>query len=95
MKQIVLVRLRYALKQTHLQEVSVTQQEAAGHELDPLSIVSLDAVNALVVVVIVSRVVRGQKNSFGAYRGGAALGWTKPDQHSAGKTRERGRKDDS
>lgn len=62
---------------THLQVVSILQQEALWFQPDPFALFSGDAVNALVVVVVVGGKVGRQENPFWSNRGGSALGYIK------------------
>lgn len=63
----------WAGRTTHLEHVSLRQVKSPGRDVDAFPSLHLDAVDALVVVLVVHGVVRREEDAFIVHHGRAAL----------------------
>ncbi len=58
---------------SYLEEISLVKLEGGGCDLNPLASVSLNVVDALMVVVIICWVIGGQQDTLTSHRSGSTL----------------------
>lgn len=73
-----------AARLAYLKDVTLGEMEGAGRDVDPLACLHLDAVDALVIGVVIHGVVGREQNAGVVDDGGAAVGCDKRNKGKVG-----------